>query len=331
MEKGKQRRGRAAILILAVLLALFTALEVFLVVWLFGADYSAFERLVREEAPIPGLESGLSPQGLCPLPEGEYRFAMSGYLKGEPSRIYFFGGEKEPKYVTLRDGEGELKTHFGGVTCTGNYLVVANGNKLSRISLAEALAAENGSAVPVRDSLAIEEFRSVAYCYFYEGILYAGEFYRPGNYETNPSHHLTENGETNEALAYAYPVDEEKTGGVASDVPDFALSVRRQVQGIAICPEGIVLSTSYGLPDSELFFYEGISAKEPSGTFDGIPLYRLDASNLKGTLKTPCMSEEIFAEDGRLYLLYESMSNQYKYFVRRQIDDVLSLALSSVL
>ncbi len=320
-------KHKFAIAVTSLLLALLVALGVFLCVWFFGADYSAFENAVRAEEPIPGLESGISPQGLCPLPkESGYRFAMSGYLKSAPSRVYLFGG-KEAKYVTLRDEKGDISTHFGGVTCTGNYLVVASGKKLVRFSLADALAAENGGAVTVKDSFEIADFRSVAYCYFFGGMLYAGEFYRPGNYETDQSHHIAvADGETNYGIVYAYSVDEEAEGGVKSKTPEFALSVREQVQGIAVWEGGIALSTSYGLPDSTLWLYQNPAFCAPQGTLNGVPLYILGKDTLTATFEMPCMSEEIFEEEGRIYILFESKSKKYKQFVRRQIADVLSVS-----
>lgn len=319
-----KHKGRIAVL--SVLLILFAALGIFLCVWFFGANYSAFDAAVRAEAAIPGLKSGLSPQGLCPMPkESGYRFAMSGYLKGAPSRVYLFGGEEE-KYVTLRDEKGDISTHFGGITCTGNYLVVASGKKLVRISLQDALAAPNGGAVTVKDSFEIADFRSVAYCYFHEGMLYAGEFYRPGNYETDQSHHIAvSDGETNYGIVYAFETDEGAEGGVKSTTPVYALSVREQVQGIAVWEGGIALSTSYGLPDSTLWLYRDPLSDGPDGQFNGVPLYVLGKSDLVSAFQMPCMSEEIFEEEGRIYILFESRSNKYKYFVRRQIADVLSV------
>ncbi len=324
-------KHKLKIAVCSFFLLLLAGLGVFLLVWFFGADYSAFEEATQAEAQIPGLGSGISPQGLCPLPkESGYRFAMSGYLKNKPSRVYLFGG-KEEKYVTLRDEKGDISTHFGGVACTGNYLVVASGKKLVRFSLADALAAENGGAVTVKDSFEIADFRSVAYCYSFGGMLYAGEFYRPGNYETDQSHHIAvADGETNYGVVYAYPIDEEAEGGVKSATPEFALSVREQVQGIAVWEGGIALSTSYGLPDSKLWLYQNPVGGEPHGTLNGVPLYILGKDTLTATFDMPCMSEEIFEEEGRIYILFESKSQKYKQFVRRQIADVLSLPVEKV-
>lgn len=310
---------------------LVLALGIFLLVWFFGDSYPQFDALARAEAEIPGLADGLCPQGLCPLPaESGYRFAMSGYFSGAPSRIYLIAESGETKYVTLKEGEEEISTHFGGITCTGNYLVVASGKRLVRVPLAEVLPAENGAAIPVTDGFKIADFRSVAYCYYADGLLYAGEFYRPGNYETDQSHHIAVGDwETNYGIVYAYEADEAQVGGVKRETPVFAISVREQVQGFAVWEGGIALSTSYGLPDSRLWFYEDPRKGEPIGELGGVPLYALGESNLVATVVLPCMSEEIFEEEGRLFVLFESKANKYKLFVRQQLSQIYSLPVQT--
>lgn len=322
----KRKSGIAAT---AVALAVLTALFVFLTVWFFGAKNAEFDAAATEEAELPGLESGISPQGLCPVPEngGGYRYAMSGYLPQGASRIYFFGGNSAPKYVTLLDEAGKpLSTHFGGMTCTGKYFVVASGKSLVRFSVEEALSAADGAALSVTDCVRIEDVRSIAYCYYYDGLLYAGEFYRSGNYETDESHRFDVAGGKNYGLVFAYAVDEAQKGGLASETPEFVLSVRAQVQGIAVWDGGIALSTSYGLADSKIYFYKPLLGAE--GDYRGIPLHFLDDSDCVRVLTAPCMSEEIFADGTSLHILFESLSKKYRYFVRRRIDSVLSVPLS---
>lgn len=81
---------------------LLLGLAVLLCVWFFGARYPSFDGAKREEGPIP-LEDGFCPQGICPLPEASgYDYAVSGYLKGGPSRVYLVG--ETAKYVTLKKG-----------------------------------------------------------------------------------------------------------------------------------------------------------------------------------------------------------------------------------
>ena len=104
--------------------------------------------------------------------------------------------------------------------------------------------------------------------------LYVGEFYRKGNYETNELHHLTTpGGETNMAFAYEYRVygstsDEAmaKYGLYTSDngfkdkvkVPKIynVFSLPNEVQGFARTKNGLLLSVSYGLKNSHIYYYD---------------------------------------------------------------------------
>lgn len=318
----KKKKYKGAMIAVGVLLAFFVALEVFLCIWFFGAKYSAFDAAARVEAPILGLDEGFTPQGLSRTGE---TMVVSGYMakKGEPSRIYF--GEK---YITVKEAGKTLTDHFGGVACTEDHCYITSGDRIVRISLSKALAAENGAAVEVEGGFSTG--LQNAFCYIYEDTLFAGEFYRAGNYETEKSHRFTEDGETNYALVYAFRMDEAAEGGVLSETPEYAISVRGLVQGIAVTESRIYLSTSYGLADSNIYVYENILGETPSRkTQDNVPMYRLDRSVLLSQMAMPSMTEGIFAADGRLYVLFESYSTKYRYFVRRTMDDVVSLPLTA--
>lgn len=330
MSEKKRKKGRIA---LCIVCAFVLALGIFLIVWYCGASYPQFDPLARQEFAIPGLSDGVCPQGLTALPENEqgYDFAMSGYLSSGPSRIYLIDEEDagDVKYITVSENGAADESHFGGVTCSEEYLYVASGSRIARMSLADALSAEAGGAVAAEYS---EAGLNAAFCQYSDGLLYVGEFYRPGNYETPESHHLeTSDGSENPALVFAYETD--ASGALAAE-PRFVLSVREQVQGIAVFEDGIALSCSYGLADSTLWFYENSLGGAADGTFEeegkAIPLYVLDSSNLQKTITAPCMSEEIAVKGGRLYILFESLSNKYKLFTRTRMSHVQSVALEDL-
>ena len=332
MDKKTKRLKRACIA-LGIILGVVFALFIFLMVWFFGASYPAFDKLAEDTFTIQGLKEGISPQGLCALPEGaEYDFAMSGYMVGgEPSRVYLINSEKdEAKYFTLTRGGKEVTSHFGGVTATQNYLLIADEKSVVRVPLDKALEAENGSEIEIYDELKTDI--NAAFCYYQAeaGLLFVGEFYRSKNFHTDESHHLTKDGETNYAFVYVYKADEEKAGGVENEKPVSILSVRGLVQGIAVTADKIYLSCSYGLPDSTLYTYSNPLGGEASSMSGDIPVYRLDKSNLLSTLTMPCMSEELCVKDGKLYILFESLCNKYKYFVRTLMWNVVAVPLEKI-
>ena len=332
MSEKKSKKGRIALCIVG---AVVLALGIFLIVWYCGATYPQFYALARQEFAIPGLSEGVCPQGLTALPENEegYTFAMSGYMSEGASRVYLIDEEngQSGKFITLSKGGKADESHFGGVACSDSFLYVACGDEIARLPLEKVFATENGGSV---EADYFPAGLNVAFCQYSdtENILYVGEFYRPGNYETPESHHLqTADGGMNHAVVYAYEVDGE---GAPAPTPKFALSVCDQVQGIAVYEGGIALSCSYGLADSAIRVYENVTGTETDKTFDvggvAVPLYVLDGSVLRGTLTAPCMSEEIAVRGGRLYILFESKANKYKLFTRVRMLHVQSVALADL-
>lgn len=332
--KQKRKRYIVSRVICAVLIVIFVALGVFLGVWFFGADYSEFDALSTAEAALPDLSDGFVPQGTCALNENAagFTYAVSGYYGGAPSRIYLLG-DGEPAYITVKENGEELTTHFGGVAATDNYLFVASEKDVVRLPLASVYAqAANNGAVEVLDAL--ETDMGIAFVSVYGDTLLAGEFYRAGNYETDLSHHITVNDETNRALVYCYTIDESAEGGVTDKTPYAAISVRDLVQGIAVTDTNIYISCSWGLADSGLYCYRNILSQETELTVTvngkSVPLHFLGESELVSSLKkVPSMSEGIFVKDNKLFVLFESKCNKYKYFVRRQTGDLLSLPLTA--
>ena len=190
MSGKKSKKGRIALCIVG---AVVLALGIFLIVWYCGATYPQFYALARQEFAIPGLSEDVCPQGLTALPENEegYTFAMSGYMSEGASRVYLIDEEngQSGKFITLSKGGKADESHFGGVACSDSFLYVACGDEIARLPLEKVFATENGGAV---EADYFPAGLNVAFCQYSdtENILYVGEFYRPGNYETPASHHM---------------------------------------------------------------------------------------------------------------------------------------------
>lgn len=328
----KHRRSFYVLLALEIFLIV---LGVFLAGWWMGFGYPFFDRIAERGAKIPGLDSGISPQGLCALPEDcPYSFAMSGYLKDEPSRVYLISDDPVmdkkdvERYLTFTEGGKPIQTHFGGVTASEDRLFVASGKKIIHVSLDKVLACENGKAVEIDGSFSTG--LQNAFCYIFGDTFFAGEFYRAGNYETDKTHHLeTEEGE-HPAFIYQFPLETVCTE--TSAAPEKAISVCGLVQGVAVNEEKILLSCSYGLPDSTLRIYDNPLADEPQQTVTigekEVPLYILTGGT---SVVLPCMSEELFLRDGKVYILFESMSMKYRFVVHSRITRIVSMNLQALL
>ena len=114
---------------------------------------------------------------------------------------------------------------------------------------------------------------SRAACCFVDGIyLWVGEFYDGVDYKTKDTHAFTVDGEENNALIFAYPlnignvdygIEYGEIDGVKYFTPALALSVPDLLQGFCKTGEGdFVLSASYGLKASHLYFYSDVTKGE---------------------------------------------------------------------
>ncbi len=333
-------KHRRSIIVLSVFCVFFAAVFVFLSIWWFARRHPEFEQNASFGVKIPGLADGISPQGLCTLPEEtHFGFAMSGYIEGKPSRVYLIADDpvadlkSAERYVTFTlDGE-PVKSHFGGIACAGNYVYIASEEEILVARLGDLIAADHADAVELAGSLKTG-FSENATCCVYDGMLVVAEFYHAGNYETEPSHHLQGAEGLRHTLAYAYRLDDAAEYGIADmGVPSYVLSLPDEVQGMAMTKEHIFLSASYGLPDSRLLVFENVFEGSTDKTFSvgGREIPLLYVENPQKCLAMPCMSEEICLRDGNLVVLFESQSIKYRYLVRNRIGRLVGIRTESLL
>jgi len=314
-------------------------------------------------------------------------FFITAYLKNQPSRIYVVGDVTgEIGYVTLKNDDGTDYTgHCGGIATNGYYVWVSSDDKVfvattdkptSTKNIAYdiiKLAAEKGS---VQFTSSFNANCNASFLYFYdydEGAtnspsandrLYVGEFYRGGNYETNEKHRLTTpNGDNNTAFAYEYNTSTSTAFGLTTSdgydenkekVPKIQkiFSLPDEIQGFARTANGLVLSQSYGLKNSHIYYYafkwdlsslsENNRVKytdidklgfkyEDAKTVNGAPyydkdlyLYYIDRSSMLNDYSIPSMSEGLCTVEGRVYVLFESGAKKYSPFVRKVLKNVYS-------
>ncbi|MDE6666955.1 MAG: hypothetical protein K2K38_01245 [Clostridia bacterium] len=330
------------------------------------------------------------------LPKQNY-FFISAYFKNSASRIYVVGEVSgEIGYATLKNIDGSDHTgHVGGIATNGHYLWVSSGKTIYvakngttntnnvAIDLIKA-AKENGS---LKFTTSFKANCNAAFLYYYDAddraptypdasdYLYVGEFYRSGNYETNEIHHLaTPNGETNRAFAYEYRVTSSSTAayGLApqtgitdsndNEVPKIQkiFSIPNEVQGFARTDKGLVLSVSYGLKNSHIYYhgfnwgtltendtrikyteiakgtdknklyeqgfeYDGAKHASNAPYYDNsVYVYYIDDSTMLNDYSIPSMSEGLCTTDGRVYVLFESGAKKYSTFVRQVLNNVYS-------
>ena len=277
-----------------------------------------FFKGAEREMKIPGLWSGFVPQGFDKLDDDTY--LMSGYHKdGEsPSMLYIVDDDGATK-CELYNADGSAYTsHAGGVTRFVKWVYVAyNTGEASTycdMFLLSDVLDGDGKATKV-DSVSVP--LPVSYCSVYDGVLYAGAFYRDGSEYTTPEHHriTTPCGDKNTALMAVMSLDE-NTGKPVHGTPEAFFSTTSNVQGMCLTDSGkIVLSTSWGLTKSHLLVYDLEQAKTGNLDFDDVqtPIVYLDDDCLVQDVVCPPMAEELVYENGRVLILTESASMKYLF------------------
>lgn len=282
--------------------------------------FSDFYENANNEFEMPGIYDGLVQQGMVYNPEKEV-FIICGYMADDTaSRVYVVSKDGEVLSKTqLKNEDGsDYLGHTGGIEYYKNNLYITDGTKekgydggLDVFPLSDVL---NGKE-EARKTGRIKTYNNPAYCHIYDGYLFVGEFYRENDYETLDSHRIkTPSGDENTALITVFELDNSQNG--ASGKPVAAISTTGAIQGMYIIDgKEIVLSSSWGLSKSKLYFYDMLYIKSDLETviIDGNPLslYHLDSACLKNTLEAPPMAEEIVYLDNKIYILNESACTKY--------------------
>ncbi len=301
-----------AIILAAILVALFLFMVILNAT--IKSTYSDFYENSEVAFQIPGIDEGFVPQDLDYIYEdGSWLF--SGYVSsGGSSPIYRKAEDGTVTKLFLQNIDGsEYDGHGSAITSNEAFAFLACDGGMLVFDLDEILTAENGNSIKAKQM--IEMDFSPAFMNIQNDILYAGNFYLEGPYNTPDEHHLTTpDGTENGAVMYAfYPTDMSRYG--YSDEATCVYSIPGKVQGMCITPDDeLILSTSYGLDSSHLLMYD-FSALEPEDTFTAngneVDLYYLDSRSAIDDFLIPPMSEGIVFHDGRIYVCEESASNKY--------------------
>lgn len=227
----------------------------------------------------------------------------------------------------------------------------------------------------VKFTASFKAYNEASFCFFYdngtsstsEDKLYVGEFYRAGDdrYSTAKNHHVkTLSGNKQYAFVYEYTSNTTSSNeyGLSklsdTDVPDEnnvpkidkIISIPDKIQGFARTASGqLVLSESYGLPNSHLYYYDWSVILENTSTnrasfstltgsnfeYEGVYrksgvkytdstlyVYFADKSRALRDYEVPCMAEGMCVNGDKIYVLFESGCYKYKAFVRQQIRDI---------
>lgn len=328
--KTKKNRSKLWTALIAIG-CVIAAIGMFLLIWYWGDRYPDFDRRFTKEAQIPGLDEGLTPQGIANYGDD---MLISGYmLDGGPSRIYYLKDGETVGYVTLELSDGsDYEGHACGVATNGRKVwVVSEGTVyIADYTTIKDTASPEGAKVKITTYW--DANCNADFCYFDGTYLYVGEFYRAGNYETDEDHHYTTPaGDENKAVIFRYGTSNYSMDNPAT--PSRAYSITGEIQGMAICSDGnrIVLSQSWGLKNSKLLVYQPDNNSYSYNIFKvngtSIRTYCLDSSILVDEYELPSMSEGLCNSNNTIFVLFESGSKKYRAFVRESLTHVYSFRL----
>lgn len=312
--------GKVLLCICVLILILLVALRLGVTILYFDYFNNA-----KTEFFVPGLTSAWVPQGFHYVEE-DGLYLMSGYMSdGSASRVYVRNENGDVHYVELKNSDGsDYSAHSGGVCQSGDFVYVAGENGVEVFRYSDFHS--GGSAMIVGK---VNADYIIDYCSISNGYLFAGNFYHPETYETPAEHRITTPaGDANVALMTVYKLDPLEEFGV-DPKPVAAISTAGKVQGMCITYDGqIVLSTSYSVPSSHLYYhsFDHERVGEITVCETEVPLYYLDSATLRETVTLPPMAEELVFKDGRVYVLCESACNKYIYGKLIRGYEVLSYA-----
>lgn len=308
--KALKKIGKIVLIVLQVSLAfIFLVMAVMNIIKLF--IYNEYYDIKSAVCENPGLSDGFVCQGICAL-EDKGKIFVSGYMADDSaSRIYVTDYESNNYYVSLSLEDGsDFTGHAGGIAVWGDRVYIASGSKLYFASAESILSCGNGERVTV--TVGAEVNNSASFVFGDETHVYVGEFHDGGAYVTDHPYE-TKNG-TQYAIMSKYSHDD-------LTKPEKIYSIPDKVQGMCLTDSGnIVLSTSYGLSDSQYYVFKESDAKDSGLTLDGAAVYILEDCIKR--LSGPAMAEGLDFTDGKVITLTESASNKYifgKFFFANYI------------
>ncbi len=291
------------------------------------AIYGEYYSLRSQPASIPGLKDGFIPQGISYLGNDD-SFALAGYMNdGSTSRIYTTDKDNNVKYFTLKSNGENFYGHTGGLTYVKiddntqkMYLAseLYNNESTGGIYCFDASCLNQASGTSIELGNAIKVNNNSSFIYSDDVNVYVGEF-NNNDYVCSHDVKIDENT-TNHAIISKYSAKDTTFSN-----PLEIYSIKDEVQGCAVKGSTLILSTSYGLKDSHLYFYDLNNTKDSDKKIDNVAVKILNEPirDIKG----PCMFEDLDlnSDQTKLITAYECGSSRYvigAFFFANKISEI---------
>lgn len=291
-------------------------------------EFADFISRAEAQFVIPGLDEGLTPQGIGRSEETGLIYISAYAGDNAPSVISAVSpetGERAAEY-RLFNGDGTPFTgHVGGVAVTEDQLYLSAEmdssirNSVAVLPLAE-LPVSGSHDVVVDKTIPVPVSPSFLSCS--QGFLWVGNFYHPAaGYGLPAEVPYTTASADGEYGCYILGYRLDSGGltvpeGAACPVPDVALAAPGRLQGMVCLPDGVMLSQSYGRRNNSALLVYDLALDEPpdiSLDIGGhmISAYVLDGLRLRERLTAMPMTEGLCLSPEGVLVLFESGSSRY--------------------
>lgn len=291
-------------------------------------EFSDFTSRASPQFIIPGLDEGMTPQGIGYSEKTGLVYITSYAMGGAPSVISAVSletGEQAAVY-RLFHGDGTPFTgHVGGIAVAGDRVYLSAKQDLDGdYSVAELSLTE----LPCLGSHDVTVDRTIplpvspSFLSYSQGILWIGNFYHPAaGYELPPEIPCATAGADGGYGCYVLGYRLGDAGltvpaGERYPIPDLVLAAPDRIQGMVRLEDGVMLSQSYGRRNnSAVLVYDLAEDAPPDTDLDicghMVPAYVLDSPKLRESLTAMPMAEGLCLSPEGILVLFESGSSRY--------------------
>ena len=308
------------------LISLLAAASVF-VAGLFVYNYvrcAEFYLTGTEEGKIPGISDGFVPEGYCAAPDGGI---ISGYMTGGGARLDLIRESGEITYTDLVNGDGTpFLSRASGVEQYGKYVYVTGDDGLYMFyyeDLFEALSTAEYYGI-------IETYITPEWCEIYDERLYVGS--NSKNAEA-PEWQATDfYSEIYSDLIVVFRLDSSIKFGIKK-TPICLIASPEGVEGAHVNYHGFALSRTVDSFESRLDFYTleiGENTYKTVGEGEDektLIMYFLSSPSKTYSIKTPPMTQDMVAINGRLYFVGNSASQKNVWGSLLSLDRFYSIPI----
>ncbi len=296
------------------------------------AELKDYYKKTKKIVSIPEISSGFIPQGIA-IDENSEKLLLTGYFgDGDASPLFVIDmsdGSSKKIHMTFGNGK-EFKGHAGGLSVYGDKLYIAGSTQYCMFyyNLVDIIEAEDGSCLPFSGRVDLkndDDYLRVSFTAVDNNLLYAGEFHKSPLFYTHRSHKITYEGTVQKGYLFGFKVDDSNMV-----LPECVFSISDKAQGACFYGDNLYISRSNGFLPSQImtFSLKDIKTSQKQRILGmDVPLYVASEALAKKITLIPPMSEEIYAYEDQMYIVYEAAANRYRIGKKNGQDSIHAIPI----